>query len=124
MADYYRIINDDTNYALEPSSYLEQLKNEPDGEKKFKLLKKYFVEKITRGLYQNMDLLNTTQADFEKFKNMYLMIARDLFMNTLLAVDTLAPERGAHVPFYFGPGSAKTDPDNEYSICESYISSR
>ena len=89
--------SDNLNYAIEPNKYIEQLKNETDQEKKFNLLKKYFTESITKKLYQNMDLLYAMNVDFEQFKNMYVMISKDLFLNVLLAVDTLVTERKKYV---------------------------
>jgi hypothetical protein len=127
MSEYHKLIKDDINYALKPSFYLEQLKKETNKEKRFNMLKKYFTEKITQDLYQNMDLLFATTTDFEQFKKMYLMIARDLFMNTLLAVDTLVEEKGN---YQLDLSSVKSmtksnslsNEASEYSIVESYMS--
>lgn len=104
-----QLMADDLNYALEANSYLEEIKRETDKEKRFKLLKKYFTEKITRNLYQNMDLLYATDTDFEKFKSMYLMVAKDLFLNVLLAADTLISERGVY----------ELDPTSMNGMCDS-----
>lgn len=127
--NYSKLMTDNINYALIPNCYLEEIKKETNREKRFNLLKKYFVEKITTNLYQNMDLLHSTQTDFEQFKKMYLMIGKDLFMNILLAIDSLLIERGTYeldklysvnVPMCMITDS-NMDSDNEYSICESYL---
>lgn len=139
--NYEKIINDTSNYAIETNKYLEQIKVETDKEKRFNLLKKYFTENITKNLYHNMDLLNTAQIDFDQFKNMYVLIAKDLFLNILLASDTLISEKHAYcldtsqidacdniisLESDFPKSSSsisisKDDSDNEYSICQSYI---
>jgi hypothetical protein len=110
------------NYALEPNTYLEQFKNERDHQKKQLALKKYFTERITKILYQNMDLLHATNADFEQFKRMYLMISKDLFVNVLFAVDTLVTENGISFTdnIDITESNLFSEP-NEYSICESYL---
>lgn len=95
------------NYALEPNRYLEKIKNESDPNKKQNELKKYFAERITKSLYQNMDLLYMVHIDSHQFKKIYSMIGKDLFINILLALDTLG---------------AKNDTiEKEYTICESYF---
>jgi len=112
---------DNINHALEPNLYLELVKNETDKEKRFMILKKYFTENITRQLYQNMDLLHATDIEFEQFKNVYLLIAKDLFMNILLAADVLGSERQCYRLDNFI--SKPIDTENEYSICESVLGS-
>jgi len=102
------------NYALEPNKYLEKIKNETDPIKKQIMLKKYFTERITKSLYQNMDLLHAMDADFDQFKKMYSMISKDLYINILLAVNTLT---------IVNDSFDTTETDNEYSICESYSNS-
>lgn len=119
MQKYHKIVNDSTNYAIESNVYLEAIKNEDDSEKKYMMLKKYFTEKITRNLYQNMDLLFATKTNMEEFAKMHKMISKDLQMNMLLAVDTLVDVRKIY----------KLDPiistydkmNNKYTICESMI---
>lgn len=91
--NYKKLINNTLNNALIPDNYLQFVKNETDREKRFIILKKYFSENITKCLYQNMDLLNAIETDFEQFRNMYMMIAQNLFINLLLAVETLVTER-------------------------------
>lgn len=125
------LLVDDTNYALEPNVYLEKIKNETNREKIFQILKKYFTENITKNLYQNMDLLNTTPTDFEQFKSLYVMIAKDMVMNTLLAVTILVKERNIYElnadninVFNSIVGITNTEQEeNEYSICEACIMS-
>lgn len=133
MSNYHKLMEDDLNHALQPNIYLEEIKNETNREKRFNILKKYFTENITKNVYQNMDLLNTTQTDFNQFKNMYVMIAKDLFLNFLLAVDTLVAERQCYTldtskidicnNIFGSTTTEQSDDQNEYSICESYISS-
>jgi len=112
------------NYALEPNQYLEQFRDEIVPEKKLIALKKYFTERITKNLYQNMDLLHATNADFEQFKKMYLMISKDLFINILFAADTIATENGFdisdNITSQIHTSSTQTR-ESEYSICESYF---
>jgi hypothetical protein len=141
VSDYHTLMSNDLNYALEPNAYLEQIKNETDKEKRYQILKKYFTEKITRNLYQNMDLLYSTQVNVEQFQHIYTMVEKDLFMNILLAVDTLISEGGINKSEYgfnstvtnntgyantgyANTGYANTGYANttdEYSICESYM---
>lgn len=131
MSNFNELMQDELNYALEPNIYLEEIKKESDKEKRFKILKKYFTENITKTIYQNMDLLSASQANFDQFKNMYIMIAKDLFLNILLAVDTLVAERQCYkldisqinvCDNIYGTMSDKENSDeNEYSICHSYI---
>lgn len=127
MDNYHKIINSNTNYALYPNIYLDQLQTEPDRKKKFNILKKYFTETITKQLYQNMDLLHSTNMDYEQFKDIYLLIAKDLFMNVLLALDILATEhcaaRSKEISNSIVPITNKKR-YNEYTICESYIKSQ
>lgn len=124
---YEKILNDTLNYAIESNEYLEQVKNEIDQEKRFNLLKKYFTEKITKNLYHSMDLLNTAQTDFNQFKNMYILIAKDLFLNIILAADTLIGEKHSyhlntsHIDICGDINDIDNNTNNEYSICRSYI---
>ncbi|XWV25217.1 putative ORFan [Tupanvirus deep ocean] len=132
MNNYEKVMQDDINHALEPNKYLELVKNESDKEKRYNILKKYFTENITKNVYQNMDLLYSSQANFDQFKNMYVMIAKDLSLKVLLAVDTLVSERGSYqldlseINSYnniFQPDlfDKSIKSDDEYSICQSYI---
>jgi hypothetical protein len=99
--------NSSINYALEPNQYLEKMKNESDPIRKQMELKKYFTERITKSLYQNMDLLYTMRADSDQFRKTYSTVSKDLFINILLAVDTLSTNNDTI--------------EKEYSICESYF---
>lgn len=131
MNNYHKIMQDELNYALLPNIYLEEVKKETNKEKRFNLLKKYFTEHITKNLYQNMDLLNATQIDFDQFKNMYVMIAKELFLNILLAVETLVNEKQHYrldtsqidvCNNILGSTSEQYDDrENEYSICQTYL---
>lgn len=136
MSSYEKLMNDTSNYAIETNEYLEQIKVEIDKEKRYNLLKKYFTENITKNFYHNMDLLNTAHTDFEQFKNMYILIAKDLFLNILLATDTLIGEKHSchlntsqidicgDVIDVEHNTDQKINSDicnNEYSICQSYI---
>ena len=150
MSDYHKLMTDDINYALEANIYLNKIQHETNKEKRFQILKKYFTEAITKNLYQNMDLLNSTlmsplftsknndnQADqaelkdFSQFKSMYVMIAKDLILNVLLAVNTLVTERGIYnldsknvgiLSNIIGQTNSECV-ENEYSICEKCIMS-
>lgn len=97
MSNCQELLQNNFNYAIEPNKYLEKIKQETDKEIRFNILKKYFTENITKNIYQNMDLLHSTKTDFDQFKNMYIMIAKDLFLNILLAVDTLVAERQYYI---------------------------
>lgn len=137
MSNYNNLIADNINYALEPNIYLENLKKESDKEKRTNILKKYFSENITKNFYQNMDLLYAADANFDQFKNIYGMVAKNLFMNVLLAVDTLVAERKTYdlnktkiniddVILFCSENNADSDEESgttqsEYSICESHI---
>lgn len=123
-------MTDNTNHAILSNEYLDFVKKETDKEKRFNILKKFFVQDITKNVYQNMDLLNALQTDFDKFNNMYTLIKKDLILKVLLAVDTLVSERQCYqidlseINIYdniFTNGTSSTDNENEYSICESYI---
>ena len=142
MSNYHKIMSDNLNYAISPNLYLELVKDETNKEKRFLILKKYFTENITKNVYQNMDLLDASRADFEQFKKMYIMIAKDLFLNILLAVDTLVSERKCYEldisTDILGPPlqnnsipwtdsvpltQCNDSTENEFSICESYLTS-
>lgn len=129
MSDYNKLMADDTNHALESNVYLDEIQKETDKEKRFQILKKYFTETITKNLYQNMDLLNASSTDFKQFKSMYIMIAKDLIINMLLAVNTLVSERGIYnldpedidiLSNIVGLTNSECE-ENEYSICEKCI---
>jgi hypothetical protein len=134
--NHQKLIEDNVNHAIEQNSYLAQMYKETDKEKRFRLLKKYFTENITSNLYQKMDLLYSSEADFDHFKDMYFMVGKFLFMNILLATDTLVNEKGKYkldlnqaqvtnvtanartIPQYIDD----LDGDSpEYSICETYM---
>lgn len=123
MTNYYELIKDDLNYALESNKYLDETKKEADKEKRFNILKKYFVENITKNIYQNMDLLQTVQTDFDKFKHMYRMIGNSLFLNILFAVEVLTTEKKCYQIDLPEPIHTEGVSNNEYTICESYINS-
>jgi hypothetical protein len=90
------------------------MNDKPNNEKNFGILKEYFTENICRDLYQSMDLLNSTQTDFDQYKNMYVTVAKDLVFKVLLAVNTLVAER------QYGHTN-QIDTKNKYSICQSYL---
>ena len=102
-------MTDRINHALEPSKYLEEIRNETDREIRFTILKKFFTEKITRDVYQNMDLLQmTSKEDFDEFKKMYIIIAKNIYLNLLMAVDCLVSERKE---YKLSPSDTKIDMD-------------
>ncbi len=133
LNDYNKIMTNKLNNALIPNVYLELVTDEMDKKKRYHILKKYFTENITKNLYQNMDLLATVKTDFAQFKHMYIMVARELFLNFLLAVETLVAERGcykldhtkinvdANIVGFTTDKNLSTD---EYSICQSYLQSQ
>lgn len=128
MTNYHKLIQDNLNYALEPNKYLDEIKNEDDKEKRFNILKKYFVENITKNIYQNMDLLQTVQTNFDKFKHTHNVIGNDLFLNILFAIKILVAERQGYQidisKINICENLSKSIDDennNEYTICESYI---
>lgn len=128
MSNFDQIMTDNLNYALEPNSYLELVKNETDKNKRYHLLKKYFTENITKNFYQNMDLLNASQIGFEQFKNMYIMIAKDLTLKLLLAINILSSERESYDLDFDDIKMSLLD-NNEtgvdmYSICKSFLTNK
>lgn len=104
------------NYALERNAHLDILKYVNEKDQRFEILKKYFTEKITKDIYQNMDLLYAASADFDQFKNMYMLISKDLYMNIFLAVNILSTERGISTNII----TDTSETNDEYSICHSY----
>jgi hypothetical protein len=107
--NFEKLTKDQLNYAIESSAYLDQLSIETDPENRYQLIKKYFTEKITKSLYQHMDLLQSSTISGEKLKSIYELIKKDLNMNITMAINVLSSER-----------KMEDEPDNEYSICQSY----
>lgn len=143
-----------SQFILQSNFYINQIKNESDINKRFILLKKYFAYSITKNIYEKMDLLYTTNMTYEQYRNMYVLIAKEIYLNILLAVETLVNERGIYSLDMSDLGITKNDlteiktnakssknieiinnhqqtnlnnnnnNPNEYSICESYILSK
>ena len=143
--NHQRLMKDDINHAIEQNTYLAQIESETDKEKRFNLLKKYFTEGITTNLYQKMDLLYSSQTEFANFKDMYFMVGKFMFMNILLATDTLVNTKGKYkleldqdrvnniatnsreVPRPVRQDNVEqsdADTDIEYSICASYLKNK
>ena len=89
-----RVNIDNVNYAIEENEYLSRINSEKNPDKRFELLKRYFTENITKNVYMKMDLLNSATED--GFKDMYYTVGKFLFMNILLAVETLVSEKGTY----------------------------
>lgn len=90
---YDKIMHDTINYALLSDKCLEIIKDESDMDKRFELLKKYFVENITKNFYEKMDLLNMIETNFDEFKKMYIIVAKNLFSNISFAVQILVSQK-------------------------------
>ena len=119
------------NYKL-PNKYLEMIKNEPDKEKIFVILKKYFTDNICHKLYQQMDLLNADGLDIDQYKNTYITIANDLSLDILSAVETLVASKQQYELDWVKNNTHNNTHNNifqfnqpntqcEYSICQSYM---
>lgn len=120
----------DINVSLLENPCLEKLKYVEDREERFRLVKEYFARSITHSLYEKMDLLSASNVDPENMKNMHSIISKHLFIDLLLAFETVTAVRGVYRSSV-NPNkmdmkikSHKNKNADEYSICKSYIAKR
>lgn len=123
--DYAKIMQDTDNHAIEIDKYLAQISDEKDPNKRFSTLKRFFTERITRELYQNMDLIHSISTTPEQFKKIYLTIAKSIFLNLIVAVDVLSVEKTTDV----NKDSRNISIDDlfktsQYTICEAYCQAK
>jgi hypothetical protein len=110
---------------------LEKIRNEKDPNKRFQILKHFFIQKITKNIDQDFKLINTNfVVDFEQYHNTYSMIYRSLFLNVLSMINVLMIEKGLDELdlSQFDIRSCMSDisseeedlmEENDYSICNS-----